>query len=230
MDLMSFVAAPLVAYLVMAAVVAFDGMIPAVPGEVFVVSAGALAAAGHLNVVWAVIAGTLGAITGDLAMYALGRRQLRDALGRSRLGRRVRSTVDRAHTRMGSTSAAAIVAARFVPLGRTTVSVAAGIAGIRPRRFVVFALIGCAAWASWTVGLGYVAGNVTDAPLWLQSAVGVAVGILVGVWAGAVHAVARTRRRMSGRALRSANTAGDAAAREEPAADPEPSRTLEPVA
>lgn len=65
---------------------------------------------------------------------------------------------DRAHERMGSTSAAAIIAARFIPLGRTTVSAAAGVAGIRPRRFAAYAFTGALLWSSWSVGIGYVTG------------------------------------------------------------------------
>jgi membrane-associated protein len=49
-------------------------------------------------------------------------------------------------------------------------------------------------------GVGYVTGNVTDGPLPLQIAIGVGVGLLVGVWATAIHRVVLTRRRMSARA------------------------------
>lgn len=231
MDLMSFVAVPLLAYLVMAAVVAVDAFVPAVPGEVLVVTSGALAAAGHLDVGWAVAAATAGALTGDLAMFAFSRRRLPSVLDRSRLGRRIQRSVDRAHARMGSTSAAAIIGARFIPVGRTTVTAAAGIAGIRPRRFAVIALTGCVAWAGWTVALGYVTGNVTDAPLLLQVGVGLAVGVLVGVWAAAVHTISRTRRRMSARAAnRAAHAGGGSAWDGDPAREPGPSRARELVA
>ncbi|TDD99057.1 DedA family protein [Jiangella asiatica] len=221
MDLLSLVTVPVAAYLLIAAFVAIDAMIPALPGEVLVVSAGALAAAGHLDVVWAVVAATAGAIGGDLAVYGLSRRALPGALSRTRFGRRVVAGIGRAHDRLGSTSAVAIIAARFVPLGRTAVAAAAGIAGLRPRRFAVFALTGCLLWAGWTVGLGYVTGSVTDAPLWLQVAIGTAIGVLVGVWAGAAHTVMRTRRRMSERAR--------SAAVENAPDEPSPSRTPELV-
>lgn len=222
MDLLSFVAVPALAYLVIAAFVAIDAVVPAFPGEVLVVSSGALAAAGHLNVAWSIAAATLGAVTGDLAVHGMSRRALPGALERTRLGRRLKGKIARAHERMGSTGAAAIIAARFVPLGRTTVAAAAGVAGIRARRFAVIALVGGLLWASWTVALGYVTGTVTDAPLWLQVAIGAAVGVLVGVWAGAAHTVIRTRRRMSERAR-----VGEAAAADRD--EPSPSRTPELV-
>ncbi len=221
MDLLSFVAVPALAYLVMAALVAVDAIVPAVPGEVAVISAGALAAAGHLNVGWAIAAATLGALAGDLAVHGMSRRALPGVLERFRLGRSLKAKIARAHERMGSTSAAAIIAGRFVPLGRTTIAAAAGVAGIRPRRFAGIAFAGGLLWSSWAVGLGYVTGSVTDAPLWLQVAIGAAVGVLVGVWAGAAHTVVRTRRRMSERAR---------AAEAAEAAEPSPSRTHQLVA
>lgn len=210
MDLLSFVAVPAVAYLIVAAFVALDAMIPALPGEVFVVSAGALAAAGHLDVAWAITAATAGAITGDLAVFTLSRHRLPAALDRSRLGRRIQARINRAHEQLGATSSAAIIVARFVPLGRTTVAAAAGLAGVRPRRFAVLSLTGCLLWAGWTVGLGYVTGAVTDAPLLLQVAIGVAIGTAVGIWAGTVHAITRTRRRMSSRAAAAAKSSAEA--------------------
>ncbi|PSL05452.1 membrane protein DedA with SNARE-associated domain [Haloactinopolyspora alba] len=228
---MSFVAVPVAAYLVMAALVALDALFPALPGEVFVVSAGALSAAGHLDLGWTVAAAAAGAVTGDLTVYAISRHRLPRVLDRSRLGRRIQASVDRAHARMGSTSAAAIIAARFVPLGRTTVSAAAGLAGIRPRRFAVLAAVGAASWASFTAGLGFVTGNVTDAPLLLQVAIGVAIGVVVGVWAGTLHTISRTRRRMSGRAARDAESSarssrepGQRARDEDPPRESGPSR------
>ncbi|WP_238992247.1 DedA family protein [Jiangella ureilytica] len=223
MDLLSFVAVPALAYLVIAAFVAIDAVVPAFPGEVLVISSGALAAAGHLNVAWSIAAATLGALAGDLAVHGMSRRALPRMLERFGVGRRLKARIARAHERMGSTSAAAIIAARFIPLGRTTVAAAAGVAGIGRRRFAAIAFAGGLLWASWTVGLGYVTGTVTDAPLWLQVAIGAAVGIVVGVWVGAAHTVIRTRRRMSERA-RAAEAAADS--RDEPS----PSRTAELVA
>lgn len=223
MDLLSFVAVPALAYLVIAVFVAIDAVVPAFPGEVLVVSSGALAAAGHLNIVWSIVAATLGALAGDLAVHGMSRRALPRALERSRFGRRLKAKIARAHERMGSTSTAAIIAARFVPLGRTTVAAAAGVAGIPPRRFAAVAFAGGLLWAGWTVGLGYVTGSVTDAPLWLQVAIGAGVGVVVGVWVGAAHTMIRTRRRMSARAR-----AAEAAA--ESCDEPAPSRTPELVA
>jgi membrane-associated protein len=191
------VAIPLAAYLVIAVLVALDAAIPAVPSELFVVSSGAFAASGELSVVWAVVAAAAGAWAGDHAVYGLGRHKPPTALDRSRLGRRAHRVVDRTYDRLGPANAATSGAGRFLPLGRTASAASAGLAGVPPRRFLVWSAVGSTAWASWLVGLGYVTGTATEAPLWLQSLIGAGVALIVGVWAAAVHAMLRTRRRLS---------------------------------
>ncbi|NED95703.1 hypothetical protein G1H11_10305 [Phytoactinopolyspora alkaliphila] len=225
MELTALVAIPVLAYLVIALLVAFDAMIPAVPSEVALVTAGTLAAGGAFNAGWAVAAAVAGALAGDYAVYSLGRHRLPGALDRSRLGRRIQRGAEHAYSRMGSASAMAIVAGRFVPLGRTASSAAAGLAGVSRRVFLVFSGIGGIVWAAWMVGVGYATGTVTDAPMWLQSVIGVAIAVLAGVWIAAVHAVLRTRRRMAARARSRPGLSGQHAAPTTLSAAPAPSRS-----
>lgn len=200
MDLLSLVATPVVAYLAVVAFVALDSLFPAFPAEIAVVSSGALSAAGHLNLWWAVSAAAVGAVAGDHVVYALGRHQLPGILDRSRIGRRIHAAVDRTHDRLGASSSTAIIAARFIPLGRTAGASAAGLAGIPARRFLAFSMIGSTAWALWLVGTGYLTGSVTDAPLWQQVGIGVVAALVVGVWVAAVQKLIHTRRQLSARA------------------------------
>ncbi|WP_129668928.1 DedA family protein [Phytoactinopolyspora endophytica] len=208
MDLLALVAVPVLVYVVIAALVAADAVVPIVPSEVAVVAAGTLAAAGELDVVAVLIAAAGGALVGDCAVYLIGRHTLPGVLARSRLGRRVQRSVERAYMRMGSASSAAIIAGRFIPLGRTASSAAAGMAGVSPQRFLLCGAIGGSAWASWMLGIGYVTGSVTDVPLWAQSAIGAGAAIVVGVWLATTRAIIRTRRHMSARARAAATRRG----------------------
>jgi membrane protein DedA with SNARE-associated domain len=69
MDLAALAATPLLSALVLAGLVAFDALFPAVPSDAFVVSAGALAAAENLGLGWVVLAVVTGAMTGDHVVY-----------------------------------------------------------------------------------------------------------------------------------------------------------------
>ena len=65
MDLAALVATPLLAYLLVVGLVALDATFPAIPSDALVVSAGALAAAGHLDLAWAAVAVVARAMTGE---------------------------------------------------------------------------------------------------------------------------------------------------------------------
>lgn len=191
---------PALAYVVIAALVALDAVFPVVPSEFAVVAAGSVAAAGDLSIVGAVLAAALGALAGNHVVYWLGRRQLTDAFSRTRMGRRVVRAALSAHDRLGSSSGAAIAAARFVPFGRTAGAGAAGLGGVRPRQFLTFSAIGSLAWAAWMVGIGFVTGSVNDGPVWTNVLLGMAVALVIGVWLATARAMTRTRRRISERA------------------------------
>lgn len=196
MDILSVAATPVLAYVVVAGLVALDAGFPAIPSDAAVVSAGALAGAGHLDAWWAVVAVVAGAMSGDHLVYALGRHRLPVLLARSRLGRRLHATALRAVDRMGSMSPGALAMGRFVPFGRTASAAAAGLAGVAPRHYLWISLLGASAWALWTVGLGYFAAAVTGGPAWQQIAAGTGVGLAAALaMAGASHVLTRRRRR-----------------------------------
>lgn len=181
MEVLTVVAAPAVAYLVIAALVAFDSVLPAIPSEVLVVAAGALAASGDLVAGWAVVAAATGAFVGDHLVYRIGRHGLSGVLARTWLGRQITRSVERVHSRFRAVSGAAIVAARFMPFGRTLGAGAAGLAGVPPSKFTAFSLVGVLLWATWLIALGFVTGTQTSWPLWFNVAIGMAVALVVGI-------------------------------------------------
>lgn len=189
------VATPVLAYLLVAGLVALDAGFPAIPSDAAVVSAGALAAAGQLNAAWAVVAVVVGAMGGDHLVYALGRHRLPGVLDRSRLGRRLHATADQAVDRLGSARPGALAMGRFIPFGRTASAATAGLTGVPPRHYLWISLLGASTWAVWTVGLGYFVATATGGPVWQQVAAGTAVGLGVALVLAGVHRVATRRRR-----------------------------------
>ncbi|AYY11721.1 DedA family protein [Actinobacteria bacterium YIM 96077] len=218
-DFATLLATPGLVYAVIAALVAFDAAVPAVPSEVAVVTAGTLAVAGDINLAWVLLSTIAGAVAGDYIVHTMGRRALPAILRRSRLGRRAQRNVEHAYARMGSASAGTIVAGRFIPLGRTASAAAAGLAGVSQPRFLAFSTLGATAWATWMLGIGYVTGTATEAPLWLQSALGACVALIVAVWIAAIRSVIRTRRRLTHRARLSAIAHAESAGTESPATE-----------
>lgn len=192
MELVSVIATPVLAYLLMAGLVALDAAFPALPSDAAVVSAGAFAATGQLELGWVALAVVMGAMTGDHLVYQIGRRGLPSVLGRSRLGRRLHDTVDRAVGNASSLTFAALAMGRFIPFGRTAAAAGAGLAEVPLRRYLVISLVGGASWAAWLAGLGYVTGRATSGPAWVQVGVATAIGVGAAVLvAGVGRLIAR---------------------------------------
>ncbi|MER6503412.1 VTT domain-containing protein [Streptomyces sp. NPDC001455] len=136
---------------------------PMVPNSAVLAGAGALAAAGSLNLPLLVLLPLTSAILGDLAVFWLGRRasgRAHDWLSRNARRRSMLEWVSDRSRRYGVPS---VIAMRFVPTGRGVGGLTAGVVGYPVRRYLLGAGIAEALFVSYTVGLGYLGGRfVTD--------------------------------------------------------------------
>jgi membrane-associated protein len=172
--------------------VALDAALPPIPSEIMVVTSGALSATDKVILPLALLMAAAGSVAGDLLVYAIFRRRLTDVLDRFGWGRAVHRVIRKAVDRGGrSSTAAAMMAGRFIPAGRTATMAAAGIAAIPAVRVVRASAIGSVLWACWMVGLGYVTGRSTNLPFWANSLIGVCLGIGFGVLMAIVLGVRR---------------------------------------
>jgi membrane-associated protein len=182
------------AYLLIFAVAALDAVVPAVPSEATVISAGILAGAGELSLVAVVSAGAAGALIGDTAAYGGGRLLSPRAtrwLQRSARGRR---ESERALRLLDSRGPLLIITARFIPGGRTAATFTAGIVRYAFRRFALWAAAAAGLWASYAAFTGYLGGRVfEERPL-------LALAASFGLAAGLVVAAEAIRRLRAGRA------------------------------
>jgi membrane-associated protein len=129
------------------------------PGDSLLITAGLVAAAGHLNI-WRLNALLiLAAVLGDSVGYAIGRR-----LG-PRLFTRPQSLlfhprhVDRTRAFYARHGAKTIVIARFVPIVRTFAPVVAGVGQMEYRRFLLYNVAGGVGWVTSMTWAGYLLGQ-----------------------------------------------------------------------
>ncbi len=173
-------------------VAALDGLFPPVPSEAVVVGLAAIAVAAHgPNLALLAGAAAVGAFAGDNFTYALGRRGGYERLAGA-LGPRVLAAARSAAVALAERGAPAIVAARYVPVGRVVVNLAAGAAAFPRRRFVLLTGFGSLLWAAYSVALGAFAGRVVPGGPLVAAVVGVAAGVALGAL------VDRILRRRSG--------------------------------
>jgi membrane protein DedA with SNARE-associated domain len=165
------------------------------PGESVAVIAGAMAADGFFSPWTAFATVACAAIAGDLTGYTVGRYRGQAVLARWAFARRQyekhRKRLEHLFEYWGL---ATVFVGRFVAVGRAFVPFAAGLSGMRPRRFIPTAMVAGLVWASFAVGLGYMLGaNWRLVERWLKSlSAGIIVlAILTGLMAGLGRSIAR---------------------------------------
>ena len=138
---------------------------PFLPGDSLLFAAGALAAAGGLNV-WTVIALlSVAAVLGDAVNYAAGRfvgPRVFSATDRSSGLHRLlnREHLQRTHAFFEKYGGKAVVLGRFVPIVRTFVPFVAGAGAMTYARFAVYNVVGGLIWVGICTLAGYAFGTV----------------------------------------------------------------------
>jgi membrane-associated protein len=162
---------------VIAGIALLDSVIPLVPSETLVIVGGVAAGRGDQFLPLVIAAGALGAFAGDNLAYQLGRSAegwLRRTLFRTEAGaRRLEWATHQLEVRGGLL----LVTARFIPGGRTAVTIASGVTRQPRRRFMAFDALAATIWASYASLLGYVGGRTFENNHTL--AFGVAFGLAV---------------------------------------------------
>lgn len=183
------------AYAVVALFALLDAIVPIVPSETAVITAGVLAAAGDLRLPAIVAAAAGGAFLGDNLAYLIGRRfgtRLVDRFFRSEKARR---RVEAATRQLRERGGQLIVVGRFVPGGRTAVTLSAGMLAFPWARFVAFDAASALVWALYAALLGYFGGQAFEHAVWKGLALALALGFALGGLVEAVGWVRRRRRR-----------------------------------
>jgi membrane-associated protein len=179
-------------YAAVLGVAALDAVLPLVPSETAVITAGVLAATGDLEIALVIAVAAVGAYIGDSSSYWLGRglgTRLDRRFFRGERAARRREWAERTLDRHGGPL---ILGARFVPGGRTATTLTAGIVRMRWLRFAGFAAAAGIAWASYAGLVGYIGGRAFEERPLVALAVG--FGIAAGVYA-LVELFRFTRRR-----------------------------------
>ena len=130
-------------YLIAVLLPALDALLPVVPSETAIVALG-VATAGRTDprIALLIALAAFGAFLGDNVNYLLGRR-FGPAVARRFLsgerGTRQRAWAERS---LGQFGARLIIACRFIPAGRTVVTLTCGLVGYRRRSFIIATEIG----------------------------------------------------------------------------------------
>ena len=171
--------------LIIFAVALLDSVFPVVPGETTVIAGGVAAGAGNQTLALVILAGAVGAFLGDNLAYALG----------DRFEPRVRAWAARKPNRAARLDGAALqikkrgglllITARFIPGGRTILTVSSGITQQPRLWFAAWVAVAATIWATYAAGLGYLFGQAFEdnhtAAFWLAFGTALSITALVEV-------------------------------------------------
>lgn len=185
------------AYAVVFLLALLDAILPVVPSETAVITAGVIAAAGQLSLPLIVASATAGALAGDNTAYLIGRYFGTAATNRFFRGDKGRGRIAWARHQLHQRGGQLIFVGRFIPGGRTVVTLSAGTLHFPWRRFLAFDAAAALTWALYAALLGYFGGRAFEHAAWKGLLLALGTGFAITGLAEAVRWALRHRRRHS---------------------------------
>jgi membrane-associated protein len=182
-----------ISYAIAVVIPALDAIFPVLPSETVIIALG-VATAGSTDprIALLVACAAAGAFLGDNLCYILGRR-FRSSVERrffsTEKGARRRAWAEHSLQRFGMQL---IIVCRFIPGGRTAVTLSCGLIGYPRQRFVTATAIAGTIWAVYSFFIGRLGGKAFEDNLWAGFLIAFAATITVS---GLIEAVRRIRSR-----------------------------------
>lgn len=174
-----------------------DAFFPIVPSETLVITGGVFAAStGEPSLLLVIVTAAVGAFIGDHVSYLIGRTaggRVRDRLTK---GKRSGKAFAWASDALEQRGGLILVVARYIPGGRTAVTLTCGMLAYPLRKFSFFDMFAALSWAIYSTLIGYFGGKAfEDSPIkGLILGLSIALGITIAVEI-ARHVIGRRRRR-----------------------------------
>jgi len=190
-----------ISYLIAFLIPALDAIIPVLPSEAAVIALGvATAGSADPRIALLVAAAAAGAFLGDNLSYLIGRRFGPAAERRffsTPRGKAAKAWAQASLQRFGTQL---IIVCRFIPGGRTAVTLTCGLTGYPRRRFVAGTAAAAVIWALYAFFIGRLGGKAFEDRPWAGFLVAFAAAAVVSVIIEAVRRIRARRRRSRGHA------------------------------
>jgi membrane protein DedA with SNARE-associated domain len=162
-----------------------DAVFPVVPSETAVITAGVVAASGDLFLPLVIVLAAAGAFLGDNTAYWIGRKFGGWVVERFLSGEKARRRLEWAERQIRERGGQLIVIGRFVPGGRTAITLSAGLLHYSWPRFLVLDALAGSIWALYASFLGYFGGRAFEHEAWKGLLLALGIGFAM---AGAIEA------------------------------------------
>jgi len=194
-ELISSVASPTWAYLVLLGLLAADAFVPVVPTQVVMITSGALTVYGGLSLPLTIVVGAVGVFAGDLACYLLGRSAPNRRAARHTMPGRARRAAARVTRGLREPGPLVILLCRFVPGGRMAACFSAGRSRYPYRLFLMYEGAAALGWAAYGTLVGHLGGTALTQSGWRLALIGAAAaaGFAAAGWAVSLLSARNTR-------------------------------------
>jgi membrane protein DedA with SNARE-associated domain len=169
-------------------VIAFlDSVVPIVPSETSVIIGGVACSTGEAkySLIMVIAAGAVGAFLGDNTAYGIGHR-FHPWFERRALRRpKTRARLDWAHEQIEERGGFLLITARFIPGGRTALTLSCGITRQPRLWFIRWITVAVIIWATYAAGLAYIVGKPFKdnhtAAFWVAFGTALSINVIVEV-------------------------------------------------
>jgi membrane-associated protein len=186
-------------YLIALVIPALDAIFPVLPSETVIIALGT-ATAGSVDPRIALLVGcaAVGAFLGDNLCYLFGSRfgpAVQRRFFATPKGMKARAWAERSLERFGMQL---IIVCRFIPGGRTAVTLTCGLTGYPRRRFTIATAVAAVIWALYSFLIGRIGGRAFEDNLWAGFVVAFSASIAISAVIEVVRRLrAHIRRRAS---------------------------------
>jgi membrane-associated protein len=150
-------------FLLIILVIAFlDSVIPIVPSETMVIIGGVAAGAGDQSLIMVILCGAVGAFLGDNAAYLIGANMSGWIEGKAASRPKQQHRLEWAEEQIRVRGGLLLITARFIPGGRTAITISSGVTRQPRRWFMGWTAVAAMIWATYAALLGYVGGKAFE--------------------------------------------------------------------
>lgn len=182
-------------YLALFAFAAVDAFFPVVPSEGLVITAGVFAAHGKPSIALVILAAGAGAVVGDHVSYTIGRTAGSRVRNRLAGGKKSNAAFAWADKTLAQRGGLILIVARYIPGGRTAVTLTAGTVRYPLRTFTIFDVIAGLSWGTYCGLIGFFGGKAFEEDPIKALLLGLGIAGAVTIVVELVrHYIARRRR------------------------------------
>ncbi|MDQ3738948.1 MAG: DedA family protein, partial [Actinomycetota bacterium] len=136
-----------------------DSVIPIVPSETAVILGGVAAGVGDQQLLLVIVCGAAGAFAGDNLAYEIGHRFSGPIARRAERREKTLQRLEWARRSIAERGGMLLITARFIPGGRTALTISSGLTSQPRLWFVKWIGIAAVIWACYAAILGYIFGQ-----------------------------------------------------------------------